>query len=269
MEKKKKIDFSIGIFDNISENIKERIKQESENCEIYGVGVYTDEIVKNKYNTYPMKNVEERMNLAKKIDGVDFVFPVDSRNEQEIEDVARNAYLNYIEEQKKKNEDKKYKVGLVIGSFDVFHAGHLENLMLAKEMCENLVVVLKTDERIFKNKHKEPKQSTAERASILSMLKIIDKITYMDIDTTRRDVVEDVKSKYKDIQSKDIVAIFGSDLQEKEEPYIDKDWKDINVVFTNRDPQKMKIVSSSNYQRECDLKGGIENLEKKESESIR
>ena len=74
MEKKKKIDFSIGIFDNISENIKERIKQESENCEIYGVGVYTDEIVKNKYNTYPMKNVEERMNLAKKIDGVDFVF---------------------------------------------------------------------------------------------------------------------------------------------------------------------------------------------------
>ena len=57
-----------------------------------------------------------------------------------------------MEENKKREEAKKYKVGFVIGSFDVFHAGHLENLTLAKEMCEKLVVVLKTDERIQKNK---------------------------------------------------------------------------------------------------------------------
>ena len=92
MEKKKKFDFSIGIFDNISENIKERIKQESENCEIYGVGVYTDEIVKNKYNTYPMKNVEERMNLAKKIDGVDFVFLVDSTDINELKKIVEKVW---------------------------------------------------------------------------------------------------------------------------------------------------------------------------------
>ena len=91
MEKKKKFDFSIGIFDNISENIKERIKQESENCEIYGVGVYTDEIVKNKYNTYPMKNVEERMNIAKKIDGVDFVFLVESTDINELKKIVENV----------------------------------------------------------------------------------------------------------------------------------------------------------------------------------
>ena len=266
---KKEFDYTIGIFDVICRDIRKKIKEQTQSEGVYGLGVYTDRYCENELMTLPMKTTEERMNIARYFEGVNFVFPVDSRDEQKIEDAARSAYLNYIEEQKKKNEDKKYKAGFVIGSFDVFHAGHLENLMLAKEMCENLVVVLKTDERIFKNKHKVPKQSTAERASILSMLKIIDKITYMDIDTTRRDVVEDVKSKYKEIQSKDIVAIFGSDLQEKEEPYIDKDWKDINVVFTNRDPQKMKIVSSSNYQRECDLKGGIENLEKKESESIR
>lgn len=91
MEKKKKFDFSIGIFDNISENIKERIKQESENCEIYGVGVYTDEIVKNKYNTYPMKSVEERMNFAKKIDGVDFVFLVESTDINELKKIVENV----------------------------------------------------------------------------------------------------------------------------------------------------------------------------------
>lgn len=141
--------------------------------------------------------------------------------------------------------------------------------MLAKEMCEKVVVVLKTDERIFKNKHKKPKQSTAERTSILSLMKIIDSISYMDIDTTRKDIVEDIKSIYKDIDSKDIAAIFGSDLQEKEEQFLNKDWKDINVVFTNRDQQKMKIVSSSNYQKICDLNGGIKNLEKKETDNIR
>ena len=91
MEKKKKFDFSIGIFDNISENIKERIKQESENCEIYGVGVYTDEIVKNKYNTYPMKSVEERMDFAKKIDGVDFVFLVESTDINELKKIVENV----------------------------------------------------------------------------------------------------------------------------------------------------------------------------------
>ena len=72
-------------------NIKERIKQESENCEIYGVGVYTDEIVKNKYNTYPMKNVEERMNIAKKIDGVDFVFLVESTDINELKKIVENV----------------------------------------------------------------------------------------------------------------------------------------------------------------------------------
>ena len=141
--------------------------------------------------------------------------------------------------------------------------------MLAKQICEKIVVVLKTDERILKNKHKVPKQSTAERASILSLIKIIDSISYMDIDTTRKDIVEDIKRIYKDIDSKDIVAIFGSDLQEKEEQFLDKDWKDINVVFTNRDQQKMKIVSSSNYQKVCDLNGGIKNLEEKETDNIR
>lgn len=91
MEKIKKIDFSIGIFDEISENIKKRIKQESNNCEIYGIGVYADEIVKNKYNTYPMKNEEERMRIAKNIEDVDFVFLVNSTNVDEIKKIVEKA----------------------------------------------------------------------------------------------------------------------------------------------------------------------------------
>ena len=168
-----------------------------------------------------------------------------------------------------KEKAKKYKLGFVIGSFDVLHAGHLENLKLAKEMCDTLVVVLKTDERILKGKNKKPKQSTAERVAILKMIKIIDDINYMDIDTTRSDIINDLIEKYKDIELKDIVAIFGSDLKEKEKSYIATDWKDINVAFTDRDPEKMKIVSSSNYQKICDSNGGIEKLEQVEEENLK
>lgn len=39
MEEKRKLNFSIGIFDDISSSIVEKIKNESKNSEIYGVGV--------------------------------------------------------------------------------------------------------------------------------------------------------------------------------------------------------------------------------------
>lgn len=97
MEEKRKIDFSIGIFDGISENIKEKIKKESSNCELYGVGVYTDEVVINEFGTYPMKNTEERMRLAKEIEGVKFVFPVKTTNVAELKEIIKQAYAKIIE----------------------------------------------------------------------------------------------------------------------------------------------------------------------------
>ena len=91
----------------------------------------------------------------------------------------------------------------------------------------------------------------------------------MDIDTTRQDIISDVIGLYKDVKPKDIVAVFGSDLQEKEAKYIPTDWSEINVVFTNREPEKMKIVSSSHYQKECDAHGGIKSLEEIEEKNLR
>ena len=261
--------YTVGIFDVVCRAIRMKIEEEAKKEEKYGIGVYTDKYCEEELMTFPMKRLEERMEIAKCFEGVDFVFPVDTKDTKSIEEEAKNAYLKYLDEQKKEGEIKKYKVGFVIGSFDVFHAGHLENLTLAKKMCDKLVVVLKTDERILKNKNKSPRQSTAERAAILSFMKIIDEILYMDLDTTRKDIVDDIVRLYEGIEKKDIVAIFGSDLQKKEEKFINSDWTDINVVFTDRDPEKMKGVSSSNYQKKCDENGGIENLERKESENLR
>ena len=84
MGEKRKLNFSIGIFDDISDSIIEKIKNESKNREIYGVGVYSDKIVIEEYFTYPMKNLEERMDNVKQIEGVDFVFPVDTIDIEEM-----------------------------------------------------------------------------------------------------------------------------------------------------------------------------------------
>lgn len=261
--------YNVGIYDVVCRYIRKKVEEEAGKKGAYGVGVYTDRFCEEELMTKPMKNLDERMEIAKCFEGVDFVFSVDTKDSKHIEKLAKVAYMKYLEEQRKEEETKKYKVGFVIGSFDVFHAGHLENLMLAKKMCDRLVAVLKTDERILKNKNKCPRQTTVERAAVLRFMKLIDDILYMDIDTTRKDIVTDLMDLYKGIKLNDIVAIFGSDLQEKEEPFITTDWAGINVVFTDRNPEKMKIVSSSNYQKICDQNGGIGNLERVELESLR
>ena len=46
---KKKVDFSIGIFDNLTQKGLEKIKSDISNCEIYGIGVYTDNVVINDF----------------------------------------------------------------------------------------------------------------------------------------------------------------------------------------------------------------------------
>ena len=96
MEKNKKIDFSIGIFEDISEKIKKRVKKEADNCEIYGVGVYSDEIIKNEYKTSTMRSEEERMDSAKSLEGVDFVFLVDSMDLNEIKKIVKKAWREVL-----------------------------------------------------------------------------------------------------------------------------------------------------------------------------
>ena len=66
-EKIKKLDFSIGIFDNITDKIKKRIEKESNNCETYAVGIYTDEYIMENLLTYPSKTADERANIVNNI----------------------------------------------------------------------------------------------------------------------------------------------------------------------------------------------------------
>lgn len=93
---KKKIDFCIGIFDNLTENGIKKIKDDISKCEIYGIGVYTENVVKESFFTNPINSLEKRMEIAKKIEGVKFVFPLDTNDIEKIKEIVKQEAVKYL-----------------------------------------------------------------------------------------------------------------------------------------------------------------------------
>ena len=92
---KKKIDFCIGIFDNLSNMSLKKIKEDINNCEIYGIGVYTDEVVIKDFKTFPIHKLEKRMEIAKNIEGVNFVFPINTNNSEKIKEIVKQQTIEF------------------------------------------------------------------------------------------------------------------------------------------------------------------------------
>lgn len=72
--------------------------------------------------------------------------------------------------------EKKYKVGYTTGVYDMFHIGHLNILMRAKEQCDYLIVGVSTDELVENYKHKTPIIPFEERIAIVSAIKYVDRV---------------------------------------------------------------------------------------------
>lgn len=72
--------------------------------------------------------------------------------------------------------DKKNVVGYTTGVYDMFHIGHLNILMRAKEQCDYLIVGVSTDELVQKEKNKTPVIPYSERAAIVEAIKYVDKV---------------------------------------------------------------------------------------------
>lgn len=239
--------FSIGIFDILTKKIRQSIEEEAKKYSCYALGIYTDDFIENELKTDCLKNLEDRMQIANQIEGVSFTFPIDGREVTQITKLVQEQYMKYLDA-KEEEQNQKYDVGFVIGTYDLFHAGHLENILLAKKQSKKLAAVIKTDERVLKNKNKMPVQNTAERAKVIAALKPIDHVFFMDIDSTRADVINEV-CEYYGVNREDIAMFLGSDLKEKESKHKDE-LEGINLIFTDRDEDKMKVVSSSYYQEQ-------------------
>ncbi len=120
---------------------------------------------------------------------------------------------------------KKYKIGFVQGTFDLFHIGHLNLLENAKKHCDYLIVGVNTDELVLEYKNKKPVIPFEERLRIVGALKCVDKAVKME----NRDKIEALK-KYK------FNAIFmgddwkGTDFYNK----VEKDLKEnygVDIVY--------------------------------------
>lgn len=68
------------------------------------------------------------------------------------------------------------KIGYTAGAFDLFHIGHLNLLLKAKEQCDYLIVGVTEDKLIEKTKNKKPVIPFEERILIVQNIKCVDKV---------------------------------------------------------------------------------------------
>lgn len=71
---------------------------------------------------------------------------------------------------------KKYNIGYTQGTYDLFHAGHLNLLENAKKQCNQLIVGINSDSLVEQYKNKIPKSNQKDRARIVSSLRMVDKV---------------------------------------------------------------------------------------------
>lgn len=101
------------------------------------------------------------------------------------------------------------KVGLVQGSWDLFHLGHLRYIMKARALCDFLIISMDSDEKIRKRKGPtRPVIPEKERLDFIRLLNIADAIVVKEVDepkwhlikTAKPDVLVVIKENYTDEQ---------------------------------------------------------------------
>lgn len=242
----KTVSYTYGVWDILrAKDLKDLDREiqlsRQEGSKYFGVGIYDENLCQALRMNTPLKSLEDRMKIMENIRGVDFVFPIYSLDKHILKSNATDAYKLFMEKEKhKSNGPKKYQIGYAPGTYDLFHAGHLENLTLAASECEKLIVGIKSDELVFKHKNRKPVLSADERTEILRHFKFVHDV--YKYHTRDLQISSDwIESKY----NQKIDAVFlGSDLKKDFEST-----KGINIIYTPRDPEKMKTRSTTAYRK--------------------
>jgi len=75
------------------------------------------------------------------------------------------------------------KIGFTCGSFDLLHAGHVEYLAKARELCDRLIVAVNSDASISRYKSRlRPVVPERERMYVVAGLAAVDAVTLMEDD---------------------------------------------------------------------------------------
>ena len=123
--------------------------------------------------------------------------------------MINNEFKKKLEKARAENK----KIGLVQGSWDMFHIGHLRYIQKAKSLCDFLIIAMDSDEKIKKRKgNGRPIWPEEERYQFISLLNIADGIVIKQlgekkwelIKEVRPDVLIAIKENYTDEQIKQL-----------------------------------------------------------------
>lgn len=83
------------------------------------------------------------------------------------------------------------RIGYAAGGYDLFHVGHLNILLRAKEHCDVLIAGVVSDEMLRQVKGVDPVVPTDERAEIVRNIRCVDDV-YVERVPSKLDVWRDV-----------------------------------------------------------------------------
>lgn len=178
-----KVGFIHGIFDMFSAKDLKRIQEAKENCETLVVGVYTDEMALAKEGRPVVIHCEDRKRIVNAIKGVSAVVEIESIEQLKgrREDLKTMVKQKLLQKDETVDEiNKKYKIGFIQGTFDMFHFGHLNLINRAKTQCEELIVGVNTDELVKMYKDKTPIVSFEDRKAIVGAIKGVNQVIGME-----------------------------------------------------------------------------------------
>ncbi len=225
---------------------------------IFAVGIYSEKYCEELGIDEPLKTLNERKAIMEEIIGVDFTFTVDSNIVEETKKNIEEAYLKYLEKQKEilklenKAEQKEYKLAYVPGTYDLFHYGHLENILAASKIADKIVVGVKSDELVRQHKNREPHISAVERMEILRHFKCVDNVFQY---YTRDAKIADSWIQKREGTPIDVI-VMGEDLRSE------GIYEDYTIIYTDRPPEIAAERSTTKYTKK------LKNKPKKEPGQI-
>ena len=118
----------------------------------------------------------------------------------------------------------------------------MEHLGICRDLCDILVVGVKTDKNVKETKGKETYQNQNVRKRVIENLSLVDYVILVD---TRNKIV--ANKKVKELTGEQIDVVFlGSDCIGQEN---DQNPDGLKFIFTDRPAEVMKTRSSSYYRK--------------------
>lgn len=203
-----------------------------------GVGILASELMEEG----TLKSTTDRMKIVLALRGVDFVFEVtgeELENRDKMLETAEQAYQEFMKtkqstqleaNQNPTGENKKYEYIYLPGTWDLFHAGHLENLQEALKLGDKLIVGVKSDELVKEHKNRQPFLSAEERMDVLRHMKCVDEV----VQSHSRNPQIAINTIWEDYGKKVGAVCVGSDLIADFEAMKDKIDPTVDIVYTSR-----------------------------------